>query len=108
MTEEKAKFRNRRRAFRVPTSIAAIAKTAQGSAHNLEINDLTPEGCAVTAAGHPLVAGLVYGVKIDGLEGLVTTARWTSGAQSGLEFDRPLHPAVADHVAARHPRLNPR
>jgi hypothetical protein len=107
MTEE-AKFRDRRRAFRVPTSIAVIAKTTQGSAHNLEINDLTSEGCGVTAASHPLVAGTVYGVKIDGLEGLVATARWTAAAHSGLQFDRPLHPAVADHVAARHPRLKPR
>lgn len=107
MTED-AKFRERRRALRVPTSIAAVAKTTQGSPQNLEINDLTPEGCAVTAAGYPLVVGVIYGVKIEGLEGLASTARWTAGTQSGLEFDRPLHPAVADHVAARHPRLNPR
>lgn len=104
MTEE-PKFRDRRRAFRVPTTISAVAKTTRGSAHNVEIDDLTPDGCAVTAAGHPLQAGVTYGVKLQGLETLASTARWTAGEKAGLEFDRPLHPAVADHLAARHPRV---
>jgi hypothetical protein len=107
MTEE-SKFHDRRRDYRAPTLIPAVAKAANGMAQSVVINDLTTDGCAVTATGHPLIPGRVYGVKLDGLEGLVTTARWSAGARSGLQFDRPLHPAVADHIAARHKGLRGR
>jgi hypothetical protein len=103
MTDDR-KFADRRRAFRVPTSIAAVARTARGLVHHVEISDLTPDGCALTAPGQPLAAGAVYALKIDGLESLPSIARWTAGARSGLQFERPLYPAIADHIAARHPR----
>lgn len=98
------KFRDRRGSSRLPTSIAAVAQSTQGAVQRLEISDLSPEGCAVVVAGPPLVAGTVYGIKMEGLEGLVSTARWTAGQQAGLQFDRPLYPAIAEHIAARHPR----
>jgi len=98
------KISERRGAQRLATRIAAVAKTAQGQRHALHISDLSVGGCAIDVAGpHPLKPGTAYGIKINGLETLGSTTAWTAGQSAGLEFERPLHPAVADHIAALHP-----
>ncbi len=95
---------DRRRSPRMPTTIAGVARTGQGARHALEIIDLSVGGCAILATGHPLATGSAYGIKINGLEILGSTATWTAGQAAGLEFVNPLHPAVADHIAQLHPR----
>jgi len=94
----------RRTAFRAPTSIKATASSSQGARQDVEISDLSTDGCAVATARHPLASGGAYGLKISGLEILGVRTAWTSGNLAGLMFDRPLHVAVADHISARHPR----
>ncbi len=95
---------DRRRAPRSATTITGVAKTGQGARHALEITDLSIGGCAVRATGHPLAIGSAYGLKINGLETLGSRATWIAGQSAGLEFENPLHPAVADHFALLHPR----
>lgn len=93
----------RRKAARTPTRIRAVASTSRGIRHKVIISDLSVSGCAIVSAGHPLAPGTTYGLKIDGLETLGSTAAWSDGPAAGLEFESALHPAVSDHVAARHP-----
>ena len=93
----------RRRSARTRTRIRAVASTSKGLRHRVVISDLSVSGCAIVSAGHPLAPGAAYGLKIDGLETLGSTAAWSDGHAAGLEFENPLHPAVSDHVAARHP-----
>lgn len=95
---------DRRRTPRTPTLIQAVAKTGQGQRQNLEVSDLSAGGCAVVTRSVPLRPGVPYGLKIGGLETLGTVTTWIAGNAAGLEFDRPLHPAVADHLANLHPR----
>jgi hypothetical protein len=95
----------RRKAGRAMTRIDAVARTSQGARHKLEISDLSVGGCSVLAADHPLRQGSAYGIKISGLEVLGSIATWTAGQAAGLEFEQPLHPAVADHIAALNPPL---
>lgn len=99
----KTQAAERRAALRTDTSINAIAKTSQGARLAVEISDLSAEGCGVRTSRHPLKAGLAYGLKIEGLETLGATTAWVAGESAGLQFERALHPAVADHLA----RLNP-
>ena len=94
----------RRRSARKPTQIRGIAKTSQGGRHALEVTDLSVNGCAVVATGHPLRPGAAYGLKINGLETLGSTSTWAAGKTAGLVFEHPLHPAVADHLVLLHPR----
>ncbi len=93
----------RRKAARTPTRIRAVASTSRGIRHKVTISDLSVGGCAIVSAGHPLAPDTTYGLKIDGLETLGSTTAWTDGHAAGLEFESELHPAVSDHVAARHP-----
>jgi hypothetical protein len=80
-----------------------VASSSRGIRHQVVISDLSVSGCAIVSAGHPLAPDTAYGLKIDGLETLGSTAAWTDGHAAGLEFESELHPAVSDHVAARHP-----
>ena len=94
----------RRKSPRSPTRISGVAKASRGSRHGLEITDLSVGGCAVVATGHGLTEGSAYGLKIEGLVTLGSTATWTAGQAAGLAFENPLHPAVADYLASLHPR----
>lgn len=96
----------RRAAPRLPTHIDGVARTGQGQRHMVQISDLSTGGCALVVAGDdPLKRGVAYGLKIGGLETRGSVAAWTAGRAAGLEFERPLHPAVADHIAALNPPL---
>ncbi len=99
---------DRRKAPRKATRIDAVAKAAHGQRHQVRISDLSVGGCAISVErGHPLTEGSSYGLKIDGLETLGSTAAWTTDQSAGLEFLQPLHPAVADHLAVRNPAPPP-
>ena len=93
----------RRRSRRSDTRINAVAKTSQGARHPVQISDLSALGCAVVSQSHPLKLGLAYGLKIGGIETLGAVTAWTAGQNAGLQFERALHPAVADHLARIHP-----
>lgn len=93
----------RRTAQRMATRIDAVARSVHGERHRLEITDLSTTGCAIMSHGHPLNAKTAYGLKMAGLETLGSITEWTDGKKSGLRFERHLHPAVADHIAARNP-----
>jgi hypothetical protein len=45
--------------------------------------------------------GELVWVKLPSLESLPAWVRWTQRAQSGVEFDRPLHRSVFEMMAAR-------
>ena len=102
---ENSRSAERRRAPRKPTHIRGVAKTSQGGRHALAITDLSVNGCAIVATGHPLRPGSTYGLKINGIETLGSTAAWAVGQSAGLAFASPLHPAVADHIAMLHPPM---
>jgi hypothetical protein len=93
----------RRRAARTRTRIRAVASTSLGIRHKVVISDLSVSGCAIVTAGDRLAPGAAYGLKIEGLETLGSTAAWSDGQSAGLLFENELHPAVSDFVAARHP-----
>ena len=62
--------------------------------------DVSPEGCKVEFVDRPEVAEQLW-IKFDGLEALQAKVCWMEGARVGLEFDRPIHPAVFELLLAR-------
>lgn len=57
--------------------------------------DLSPKGCRVDFIEKPKCGERMW-AKIDGLESIEATVRWVDGFQGGLEFVRPIYPAVFD------------
>lgn len=68
--------------------------------YTVRMHDLTPHGCKI-APPELVNAGELVWVQLPSLESLSSHVKWTSGWQSGVEFDRPMHPAVFDMLAAR-------
>ena len=70
--------------------------------HNyvVRLHDLTAQGCRIDLPEHVSNPDRVW-VTLPGLESQASTVRWESDWVAGVEFLRPMHPAVFDHVAAK-------
>jgi hypothetical protein len=62
--------------------------------------DLTPSGCKVEFAERPRGGDLIW-AKFDGLDALEAEVRWVDGFLGGIEFKRPIYPAVFELLVAR-------
>ena len=91
---------DRRRWARFPLEAEVAFRRPREPHYQIGVNDLTPQGCRVTCPERLEVGDLVW-VQLPTLESLPSWVRWASPAQSGVEFDRPLHEAVFDMMAAR-------
>ena len=72
--------------------------------YTVRMEDLTAEGCRI-APPERVDAGELVWVQLPSLESLSSHVKWTSDWQSGVEFDRPMHRAVFDLLAARLARV---
>jgi hypothetical protein len=80
---------------------ADIALRRPGKLHfRVRVRDISPEGCKAELVERPEVGELVW-VRFDGIEALPAEVRWTAGFVAGLRFERPIHAAVFDRLAAR-------
>lgn len=66
----------------------------------IQAHDLTPQGCRLACPERLDVGDLVW-VQLPSLESLPAWVRWTHKAQSGVEFNRPMHSAVFGMMAKR-------
>ncbi len=62
--------------------------------------DVSPAGCRVDFVDRPSV-GERHWVKFDGLDALEGEVRWVEGFSAGLEFIRPIYPAVFELLLAK-------
>ena len=89
---EPAKQAPRKCARTAVTAEAVLRRSGQGS-YRVNLCDLSPYGCKLEFVERPLLGELVW-VKFDKMEGLEASVCWTDGFVAGLEFRRPIHPAV--------------
>lgn len=62
--------------------------------------DLSPRGCKVEFIERPR-AGEMLWIGFDGLDPIEAEVRWVDGFFGGVEFVRPIYPAVFDLLLAR-------
>lgn len=94
---------DRRSSPRFDARIDGRLKCSRGSRNAVAITDISVDGCAVAIGPQGVAEGRGYGIKIGGLETLGAELRWVGGREAGLQFDRPLHPAVLDHIVRENP-----
>jgi hypothetical protein len=68
--------------------------------YTIDMHDLTPQGCRI-APPERVDRGELVWVQLPSLESLAAHVKWTNKWQSGVEFERPMHPAVYDMMTAR-------
>jgi hypothetical protein len=82
--------------------IAATVKLGRRGHDNFSAKafDFSREGCKLEFQERPRLDETVW-VKFDDLELLEATVCWVDDLCVGVEFARPLHPAVFEMLAAR-------
>jgi hypothetical protein len=90
---ERASAQDQRRFARVPVQIAAGFGTAERPSSGVTVTDLSTHGCGIEIDSHVAVGARVW-IKLPGLESWPARVIWAQDSRAGLEFDRPLHPAV--------------
>lgn len=82
-------------------ALDAEVRLRRSGSHGFQVRvlDASPEGCKVEFVERPAVGERVW-VKFDGLEAIEGTVRWVEGYTGGVQFERPLHEAVFQRVAA--------
>jgi hypothetical protein len=75
-------------------------RVAGRTSYKVRVLDLSTNGCKVEFVERPNVGDQML-VKFEGLEVMGASVAWAGGHLGGLEFDRPMHPAVLDLLIAR-------
>jgi len=72
-----------------------LLRRSAHSGYVVAVFDLSPTGCRCEFVERPNIGERVW-VKFDRLEALESEVRWIEGAEAGLRFRKPIHPAVFD------------
>jgi hypothetical protein len=81
------------------TGEVILRRTGQPN-YRVRAFDASPYGCKLEFVERPRLDELVW-VKFDGLEALEASVCWIEGHAVGLEFSRPIHPAVFENLRSR-------
>jgi len=65
--------------------------------YRVAVRDVSRHGCRVSVADVPKLDEQVM-IRFEGLEPLPATVCWVRAFDIGVEFARPIHPAVFDHL----------
>ena len=68
--------------------------------YRVAVHDLSPHGCKVEFVDRPRLDEKVW-LKFEGLEALEGMVCWVRGTEAGVEFERPIHPAVFNLLLTR-------
>ncbi len=84
------------------TSLRAEVQLRRSGHHHYIVNvyDISPEGCRIEFVDRPRLDETVW-VKFEGLDAIESTVCWLKGADAGVEFVRPIYPAVFDSLVRR-------
>lgn len=101
-------IRQLRRTNRHALVLPAKCRSRSGFLDQVVISDISEGGCRIDSLALVLGVGDMVVIRPEGLEGLTGVIRWTKGHSVGIAFDRPLYPAVVEHLHRTFLRfLNP-
>ena len=66
----------------------------------VQIDDVSEEGCRIEFVDRPNLNERVW-VKFQGLTAIEGSVAWVKDHSAGIEFDRPIHPAVFEDLISR-------
>ena len=89
-----------RKSPRVALDAEVLVRRSSGRNYRVRVFDLSPHGCKVEFVERPSLDERTW-IKIDGLDALEGLVCWTEGFIAGIDFVRPMHAAVFEHVVKR-------
>jgi hypothetical protein len=89
-----------RRAERVELDVQVALRRSAQPHYRVRAYDASPYGCKLEFVERPELEERVW-VKFEGLDSLEGLVCWADGFVVGVEFVRPIHPAVFDALVPR-------
>jgi hypothetical protein len=96
----RALTQTKRRSARIPLMAEVVMRRSGRFNHKVGIDDLSREGCRLVFLERPELDERVW-IKFDGLESLEAAVCWVNENAVGVEFARPIYPAVFDLLVQR-------
>ena len=80
---------------------AEVQLRRSGQRHyRVDVHDVSRDGCRLEFVERPRLDEKVW-VKFDKLDSIEANVCWLNGHDVGVEFARPIHPAVFDSLVQR-------
>lgn len=76
----------------------------QFGCQKVSVCDLTSYGCKIVGSLGYLQLGSRVTLRPEGFENFLGVVRWVYEDEIGVEFEKPLHPAVVNHLCQRYPQ----
>lgn len=89
-----------RRGPREPLPAHVHFRKPREMAYEVPLQDLSQHGCRI-ALRERVQDGQLLWITVPGIEPLLSWVRWHEEWDAGLEFEKPMHVAVFDHVSAQ-------
>lgn len=89
-----------RRSERIPLSAEVTLRRHGHHSYRVRVFDASAHGCKVEFVERPVAQECLW-VRFEGLEPMEATVCWLDERSAGLQFSKPIHPAVFDLVAER-------
>ena len=89
-----------RRAERVPLRADIEFRRTGEHRWRVDILDISPEGCRIDLPERVIPEEVIW-IALPGIESLQARVCWVRDWVAGVEFVRPLHPAVFEMIASR-------
>jgi hypothetical protein len=93
----------RRREERLEVDAKAKLSLSVRDGFEGRLADLSANGCSFLDSSGAFKPGTEVWLKIGSLERWKGTVRWVNEDRVGVEFERPFHPAVFDHLVQSNP-----
>ena len=90
-----------RRSKRYPLTAEIELRRTRTTRHSVGVRDLSCHGCCINLVDRVALDEIIW-IKLPEIESLEAYVCWTRGFVAGVEFSKPLHPAVFDLLVARH------
>jgi hypothetical protein len=82
-----------RKSLRTNVRAAVEVRQPGNPKYRVLVHDLSPHGCKLDLVERPTLDQLIL-IKFIGLEVMESLVCWVDGFTAGVEFKKPLHPAV--------------
>lgn len=89
-----------RKSDRVVVNAEVILRRVGQNNYRVRVYDTSRHGCKIEFVERPRLDQRAW-VKFEGLEALEALVCWVDGFVAGVEFERPIHPAVFDLLVQR-------
>lgn len=91
-----------RREERKSLDMKALCRTSDNR-RDISISDISSSGCRVAVGMMCIPIAQKVILSPHGMESIAGTVKWCFDGYAGIEFDRPIHIAVVDHLCRRYP-----